>query len=271
MSGSRVRRAGVFPAVLAASALAAVWLQTGHAAPKVSSAPPPRRTSSPPATSAPSSRPPAPPPKRRNTAPFWLREPDGGKLIVYPPKKPGKQPLAVLLHGMCDVPENECPWFAPAVTPHAWLVCPRASVSCRGGGAMWSGQRMKTTVKDAVRGLIAARPGQVDTKDATLMGFSQGAYMAFSIARSEPGKWSRLLLIAAKVYPSARRLRRHGVQRVLFAAGDYDMTHNPMRAAARNLSRSGYPARFMSLGKVGHTFPDDMTKRMSEAVAWLKL
>lgn len=126
-------------------------------------------------------------------------------------------------------------------------------------------------MQSAVQGLVRARTGEVDTKGATLMGFSQGAYAAFSIARSDPGEWSRLLLIAAEVYPNARRLRRDGVKRVLFAAGDYDRTHGPMWTAARRLSRRGYPARFMSLGKVGHTFPDDMTKRMTDAVAWLGL
>ena len=123
----------------------------------------------------------------------------------------------------------------------------------------------------AVRELVQARPGEVESQGATLMGFSQGAYAAFSIARSDPGQWSRLLLIAAKGYPNARRLRRHGVERVLFAAGDYDMTHAAMSSAARSLARNGFPARFMSLGKVGHTFPSDMTKRMTEAMAFLKL
>lgn len=289
MSASVLGRTRVFPVVLGAAALGAVCLvsawRTAQARP-ASSAPPakgsmpkaPRSGSAPPSKGtrkAPrtGSAPPAPstPAKRRSTAPFWLDTPGGGRAIVYPPLHAGRQPLAVMLHGMCDVPDNECPWLAPAVTPHAWLVCPRASLPCRGGGAMWSVSRRKRTVESAVEQLVAARPGQVDTTHATLMGFSQGAYSAFSIARSDPGQWSRLLLIAAKVHPNVWRLRHDGVKRMLLAAGDYDMTHGPMWSTARRLSRDGFPARFMSLGKVGHTFPSDMTKRMTKAMAWLKL
>lgn len=207
----------------------------------------------------------------RDPRPFWLNTGGGGRALVYPPLHAGKQPIAVMLHGMCDVPQNECPWFAPAVTPHAWLVCPRARIHCRGGGAQWSALRART-VNAAVRRLEAARSGQVDGAHAgTLIGFSQGAYAALLIAESQPRRWSRLLLIAAPVWPSARNLRRHGIERMLLAAGDYDRTHRPMHVEAERLARHGYPARFMSLGKVGHTFPRDMKQRMADAVSWLKL
>ncbi len=297
MSGSGSGRTRVVPIVLGLAAAAGAWLvpalesaqarpatgsnaphtgksapHTGKSAPHTGSSAPHTGKSAPhTGKSAPHTGSSAPPTQRRDTAPFWIDTPSGGRAIVYPPKSAGRQPLAVMLHGMCDVPENECPWLAPAVTPHAWLVCPRGSMACRGGGAMWNVSREKQTVESAVEGLVGARPGEVDSSNATLMGFSQGAYAAFSIARNAPGDWSRLLLIAAKVYPNAKHLRRHGVERVLFAAGDYDMTHGPMWTAARRLERGGYPARFMSLGKVGHTFPDDMTKRMSDAVTWLGL
>lgn len=274
MSGWVSGRLRVLPIMAGLAALAGAWLvparQSAQARPapgKKASAPPARSSTAAPAQTAK----PAVPAMRQNTTPFWLQTKGGGRAIVYPPAHAGRQPLAVMLHGMCDAPENECPWLAPAVTPHAWLVCPRASLACRGGGAMWSAARRNRTVEGAVQSLEKARPDEVDTAGATLMGFSQGAYAAFSIARTDPGEWSRLLLIAAKVYPDAKRLERHGVQRVLFAAGDYDMTHGPMATAARRLSRRGYPARFMSLGKVGHTFPSDMTKRMTDAVGWLGL
>ena len=274
MSGWVSGRLRVLPIMAGLAALAGAWLvparQSAQARPapgKKASAPPARSSTAAPAQTAK----PAVPAMRQNTTPFWLQTKGGGRAIVYPPAHAGRQQLAVMLHGMCDAPENECPWLAPAVTPHAWLVCPRASLACRGGGAMWSAARRNRTVEGAVQSLEKARPDEVDTAGATLMGFSQGAYAAFSIARTDPGEWSRLLLIAAKVYPDAKRLERHGVQRVLFAAGDYDMTHGPMATAARRLSRRGYPARFMSLGKVGHTFPSDMTKRMTDAVGWLGL
>ncbi len=200
--------------------------------------------------------------------PFWL---DAGDVpvVVYPPKDHSRaQPVTVFLHGMCDVPQNECPWIAPAATEHGWLVCPRASLACQGGGAAWSFTHAGKNVESAVERLVAARPGQVDTEGRTLMGFSLGGSVAMNLAQAGDGRWAHLVVIAAKVTADKRRLDHAGVRSVVFAAGDYDMTHGSLLGATRRLDRAGFPALFVSLGKVGHTFPADMDEKMHAALGF---
>ena len=54
----------------------------------------------------------------------------------------------------------------------------------------------------------------------------------------------------------------------MLAAGDHDMMKWHMVGEAKKLARAGFPVAFMSMGKVGHTFPKDIDARMSRAIAW---
>ena len=89
------------------------------------------------------------------------------------------------------------------------------------------------------------------------------------VAHRAQGEYPRVLLIGAKVDPSAPMLRNAGVQKIALVAGDYDMMNGHMQSAARRAQRAGMAARFMSLGKVGHWFPDDMTARVTLVLDWL--
>lgn len=192
-------------------------------------------------------------------------------VVVYPPKRDDvPQPVTVMLHGMCDEPENECPYFADAVTPRGWLVCPRARLRCAGGGSIWDFNTRHETLRRSVE-LVETRFRQhVDTgAGRTLIGFSLGGIFGMDVAHRAQGEYPRVLLIGAKVDPSAPMLRNAGVQKIALVAGDYDMMNGHMQSAARRAQRAGMAARFMSLGKVGHWFPDDMTARMTLVLDWL--
>jgi len=192
-------------------------------------------------------------------------------VVVYPPKRDDvPQPVTVMLHGMCDEPENECPYFADAVTPRGWLVCPRAGLRCAGGGSIWDFNKRHETLRRSVE-LVETRFRQhVDTQAGrTLIGFSLGGIFGMDVAHRAQGEYPRVLLIGAKVDPSAAMLRSAGVEKIALVAGDYDMMNGHMQSAARRVQRAGMAARFMSLGKVGHWFPDDMTARMTLVLDWL--
>jgi predicted esterase len=174
-----------------------------------------------------------------------------------------------MLHGMCNAPEWECPYFAEAVQNTSWLICPRASVRCDGGGAIWSWKKKALTVEAAVERVQARYPGTFDESDGrTLMGFSLGAIAGMDLAHFGGGKWSSVILIGAKVRPNAKLLRRSGVRRLLMVAGEYDMMRGDMFKQTRRLSRQGFPSAFLSLGKIGHAFPSDMNERVARALAW---
>ena len=214
-----------------------------------------------------------PEPAARN--PVWI-QPEGNKqipILAYPPSSPRAAPLMVMLHGMCDVPQNECPSFAVPSTAGRWLVCPRANIACDGGGAIWSGEpRTRAELVDrTVERMRTSFPGRFDEAAAsTLVGFSLGSFVAVDVAQRSHGQWKNLLLIGAKVEPDARLLQLAGVQNVMLASGDRDMMKWHMVGVAARLQRRGVRATFVSMGNVGHWFADDMDQWLANAMQWFE-
>ena len=211
-------------------------------------------------------------------APFVL-EAEGATpaIVVYPPRDESRaRPVAVMLHGMCSTPESTCAPIAGAVTRDHWLVCPRGTVACEGGGATWSMKDAPAQIEASVRRLATREAVDIDAP-RTLLGFSFGATIAVLVAQhvsaarsdaQERGAWTSVVLLGAEVYPDAAALRRAGVRRVLLGAGDYDMMKNHMLAATDRLRRQGTDAVFVGLGPVGHTFPSDIDAWMARALVW---
>lgn len=191
---------------------------------------------------------------------------------AYPPKDThAARPVTVFLHGMCDEPENECPWIANASTEGGWLLCPRATLRCQGGGSIYPGdERFPKSVKESVERLSTEYPGTVDAKaERTLVGFSLGAIRAAELVQREGSGFQSVIFIGAKFELDATRLRKAGVKRVVLTSGDHDMMKWRMVEQAKKLRRQGFPVAFMSLGKVGHWFPNDMERRMRVALDWV--
>jgi predicted esterase len=195
-----------------------------------------------------------------------------------PPAPPAPRPVTVVLHGLCGQPERACAPFVEGATSRGWLVCPRGEDPC-GGGSRW---RLRPSedgrlIEDAVAALARAHDGQVDDGGRVLVGFSLGGIAAVRIAQSDDsrGRYTGLVVIASQVHPDAALLLRAGVRRVVLAAGDYDITSEPLREDARALGaasgRDGgrLEVRFVSLGKFGHGYPPDMQDRMREPMAWV--
>jgi predicted esterase len=207
---------------------------------------------------------------------YWLKvgEDDHPVVVFTPALDPvDSKPVIVLLHGMCDAPENECPPIRAGVTHTGFLVCPRANGACRNGGAMWRGspQAKRALVDESLAALATDYPGAAQTDhDVTLVGFSQGAYLALDMVNREKGPWSSLVLIAASLEPDGHALAKAGIRRVLLAAGDYDGARPTMQRAAERLAADGFDARYESLGPVGHQFALDMNRWMTDALAWVR-
>ena len=209
-----------------------------------------------------------------STEAVWLVA-DGNKpeVIIYPPRDDtaGPKPVTVMLHGMCHAPEHECPYFAGVMTKRGWLLCPRASLTCEGGGPIWSYTKKYDTVEAAVDRVKSRYPGRVRDEDRTLMGFSLGALAAMDLAHWGNGKWQTLVLIGAKVKPWGWQLEQKGVERVLMASGERDMMRWHMFEQARRLSRRGVTSTFMGMGDVGHWFARDMDSWLEGALAWMEV
>ena len=202
------------------------------------------------------------------------------QMLVYRGKSPPEgvpnkpKPLVVMLHGMCDVAENECPHFAGSATQDRVLLCPRANLRCDGGGTLWSGKtETRTHLLDGFLDRAArALPEDIDpSQKATLVGFSLGSFVALDVAQRSPGKYKNLILLGAKVEPDAKLLKEAGIESVLFGAGDRDMMHQHMVTVAAKLAKQGIRSRFVGMGDVGHWFAPDMNAWLTDAFAWLSL
>jgi pimeloyl-ACP methyl ester carboxylesterase len=206
--------------------------------------------------------------------PVWITSADAGAepILVYPPAEDAGTParLVLLLHGMCGHPENECPSLAGPATRDRFVACPRADLACPSGGSIWSGSSSvrRSRVEEARLRIDRAFPGRVAADDATLVGFSLGSFVALDVAEHSPGLWPHVVLIGARVTPRAHLLEMAGVESLLFASGDWDMSRDSMRVSARALERHGFRAAYMGLGPVGHAFALDMNAWMSVALGW---
>jgi predicted esterase len=194
------------------------------------------------------------------------------EILVFPPRdQTVKRPVVVMLHGMCDTPENECPRLAEAFANQSWLVCPRGDTPCASGGASWSMPRRSLIAEAALEALRAAFPGRVDEANRhTLAGFSLGAFAAVDCSNRAGGSFSNLVLIGASVEPSVERLQAAGIRSVVLMAGEWDMTFNHMTHQAERLTRRGIRSRFIGLGRIGHGFPSDINQRLSESLEFVR-
>ena len=103
-----------------------------------------------------------------------------------------------------------------------------------------------------------------------LIGFSLGAFRALDMAHAGQRRYPRVILIGAKIYPDAQRLRAAGVERLLLAAGDWDMMRGHMQGRTRALVRQGFAAAFQSYGAIGHAFPANFPELLQRSLAWTR-
>ncbi|MES1173528.1 MAG: hypothetical protein ABUL62_04295 [Myxococcales bacterium] len=190
-------------------------------------------------------------------------------VVIFPARVPGPHPITVLLHGMCGDAARACSHFADQVTQTSNLVCPRASARCSGGGASWPETGVAEAVEAAVMRAKGALPEVDETHGRTLIGYSLGAYRAVNIAHASGSKYPRVMLIGARVSLDRARLVQNGTERVLLCAGAWDMTHDPMQREAERMRRTGFQARFLDLGPVGHAFAPSFAEHLPQALSWL--
>ncbi len=189
-------------------------------------------------------------------------------ILAFPPRSVAKPLTVVYLHGIHGRAENGCPWLSEGSSEIGWLVCPEANERLSNDTFSWSG-----TVADqravVARAERAAQAQGADPESAgVLVGFSQGAYVALDLVHAKLGRYRGLVLIAADVTPSRAMLASAGVDRVVFAAGDLDGASAPMKRAAEQLRREGMEVRFVSLGRIGHSYQTTDKEALGDAIAW---
>jgi predicted esterase len=205
------------------------------------------------------------------TKPLALVE-EGRTILAFPPlagpQAPAKALTVVYLHGIHGRAENGCPWLRDGASELGWLVCPDANEPLANGTFSWGGTaaEQRAVVARAER---AAQAQGADAESATvLVGFSQGAYVALDLVHGHLGRYRGLVLIGADVAPSYATLEAARVGRIVLAAGDLDGASGPMKRATERLVREGMDARFVSLGRIGHSYATSEREALRDAIVW---
>lgn len=195
---------------------------------------------------------------------------------VYPPVEARPSaPLVVFLHATCMDPRPVCDLVGHSGREGTFLVCPSGNATCFGAPDWHGTGEEKSAFLTSALDKVERRLGKSVAHDDTLIGWSRGAFAARDIlyadvAAGAAPRFTSLVLIAADVTPDPVRLRKAGIRKVFLTAGDQDGSRGTMKRAADKLNAAGIPARYASLGPIGHWLPDDLDARLAPGIAWAR-
>jgi predicted esterase len=172
-------------------------------------------------------------------------------IAVLPAAEPRRRVL-VYLHGYCgDV--NAPGAFAPAAARHGTLIALLGDQPCRDkpGRFKWSRDihGLDQRIKRAIRLVNRALKLELDAKDITLFGYSQGAVRAESLARYYPSHYPRVILGGPPRRPKPEHFT--GVRTIAVFGGEKEDTHD-MLGGADDMVAAGERAHFFLLPGVDH-------------------
>jgi LysM repeat protein/predicted esterase len=189
----------------------------------------------------------------------------------------GLKPVIVYLHGRGNQPALDCQRWAPIARKLGWLVCP-SGPEARGSGRGWqSNWALGQKIVDASIAALRQRFGRrVQLYGNTLIGFSEGAFVAMNIGVREPRVFNRWLILAgSSTYwggPGLEALAgaRRTLKRVFLITGAEDAVMPGTGDALRRLQAAQVPARMAAPQDMGH---EVLLKRKSglyeAALVWL--
>ena len=198
-----------------------------------------------------------------NAAPVRIRAPftqptfqfvDAGKdrpIRVLPAAARGRRVL-VYLHGYCgDV--NAVGAFLPAAAAHGTLIALLGDQPCKGkpGRFKWDADafNLDRRIQRAIRLVNQAQHLDLDPKDVTLFGYSQGAMRAESLARYYAKRYPRVILGGPPHRPKFEHFKH--VHAIAVFGGELEDTHD-MVSGTDDLIAAGYQAHFFLLPDVDH-------------------
>ena len=207
---------------------------------------------------------PTPPPDNAtsapDSAPHLLVTPPNYTLVdagwdrpirVLPGATASKRAL-VYLHGYCgDV--NAPGAFVPAAAEHGTLIALLGDQPCKDkpGRFKWSNDihGLDERIKRALRLVNRTLKLELDAKDITLFGYSQGAVRAESLARYYGKHYPRVILGGPPRRPKPEHFA--SVRAIAVFGGEKEDTHD-MRCGADDMIAAGEHAHFFLLPAVDH-------------------
>lgn len=216
--------------------------------------------------------------------PGGLREldvPDAPPAYYYPPVGRGHlglRPVIMYLHGRGGHPDQACRRWAHVARRFGWVVCPSGPEDRGDGARGWNnnwadGQRIVMATLHALRKKYGRR---VQLYGNTLIGFSEGAFVAMNVGVREPHTFNRWLILAAdNDYWGAAGLealqRDHArLRRVYLITGEQDGTYDGTKQVKAWLRHAGVPTIVKTPKDMGHEVALDHKPWMyRSALRWL--
>lgn len=190
----------------------------------------------------------------------------------------GPRPVLIYLHGRGGQPEADCQRWEPIARRWGWLVCPGGPED-RGSGRGWANNWLAGhhIVMAALQGLRSRFGPRVQLQGNTIIGFSEGAYVAMNIGVREPRTFNRWLILAAKsTYwggPGLEALgeARRQLKRVFLITGGEDEVIAGTEDALRRLRDAGVQTRVATPEDMGHEVPLERKAQLYRAaLLWLE-
>ncbi len=168
------------------------------------------------------------------------------------PGNPGSTRLMLLLHGWTG-DENSMWIFTPRIPGHYMILAPRGITSTQLGGYGWenagvAGWPKAGDFQDAIQGLLGLVdsidfPG-LDTGQIDVMGFSQGAALAYTMLLNYPARIGKLAGLSGFLPDGLRdeiAMRRLEGKKIFVSHGTRDdmVSLDSARSAVRDLKSAG--------------------------------
>ena len=196
-----------------------------------------------------------------------------GDAIAVSPAGDGPAPLIVILHGSWDRPEWICDMFVKVAPPHSWLLCLRGTLRAEKppDGPRWTvgnTSETHTEINLAEDALRAIAPHRVGHGIALLVGFSKGASRARSLAKREPSRFPRLLLVEGGYAHKRSSNGAQATQRIAFGCGTQRCTRLATRACRAHTAQGGDCIIETDL-RYKHSYNPPFTESGRRLVRWL--
>jgi LysM repeat protein/predicted esterase len=211
-----------------------------------------------------------------------LLVPGAPPAYYFEPTGPGRmslRPVIMYLHGRGGNPQNDCKRWGRVARSLGWVVCPSGpedrGAGARGWNNNWAyGQQIVMRTLGALRDKYGRR---VQLYGNTIVGFSEGAFVAMNVGVREPRAFNRWLILAADssywggAGLEALQKRHANVRRVYLITGRRDGVSDSTDQVAKWLKNAGVPTRMSRPEDMGHEVALERKSDMYRAaLVWLQ-
>jgi pimeloyl-ACP methyl ester carboxylesterase len=170
----------------------------------------------------------------------------------------------VFLHGRCSHAQGYVQAFQFAVAARGSLVAPQGDAACGGPFRSWTLDADKQ--HNRIAAAFRAAGDDAPLGEVTLIGYSQGEYLAEMLIERFPERYTRAVLMGAPHTPAVGRL--HKLRSAVMVSGELD-NKELMKEGARRLDAVGVPTTYVEMPGAPHGAIIDGERTMEAALAWL--